>query len=136
MKEMRFSSLPGDFAKKNQKSKIVYHSSSRPSADSSAKSSDQYQDHQDQHDRIESSDQQQNHQDQHDRIEDEQDHGCWAHEAHDDVCGASACEALESFGTGLRSEFKVFKRWCVGVEIPASGIGGYSAKSARSDARR
>lgn len=71
---------------------------------------------------TESGDQQQDHQDQHDRIEDEQHHGRWAHEAHDDVCGASACEAFESFGIGLRSEFEVFERWSVGIEVPACGI--------------
>lgn len=75
-------------------------------SDSTAKSSDQHQDHQDQHDRI----------------EDEQHHSRWAHEAHDDVCGAPAYEALESFCVGLRSNFEVFKRWCVGVEVPACGI--------------
>ena len=103
MKGMRFSSLPGDFC---NKSKIAYYSSPRLSSDSPIESSDQHQDHQNQHDRI----------------EDEQHHGGWAHEGHDDICCASACKALESFGVGLRSDFEVFERWCIGVEVPACGI--------------
>lgn len=99
---MPFSSLPGDFAEKQDGILSVIPTNS----DSTAESSDQHQDHKHQHDRI----------------EDEQNHGCWTHEAHDKVCGASICKALESFGVRLRSGLEVFQRWCIGVEVPARGI--------------